>query len=249
MDSLTSSTLLPSSTPNPSSPPQPTVASAIPDLDIDELLDAHMPLDDDDHTNPDVGLLAQSWINERSAPEILPYRGVLVENLLELIDKQSELVSEMFEDPTRRFECVIYQTEMERIRWLIRSYLRTRLHKIERYATHILNDPESFSRLSDEEREYVEQYHSIVSEHYHKAFLSLLPEEQRKQDEVDNFTDLSMVATPSLDDAVFCRVMEDLGEVELEGSNEFVDMTTGDIYLLRYRDVRKLLEQERVKLI
>jgi hypothetical protein len=32
--------------------------------------------------------LTQAWINERSAPEILPYEGALITNLMEMVDAQ-----------------------------------------------------------------------------------------------------------------------------------------------------------------
>lgn len=38
----------------------------------------------------------------------------------------------------------VYMHELARVRYLLRSYLRTRLFKIERYVMHILDNPGGF---------------------------------------------------------------------------------------------------------
>ena len=42
----------------------------------------------------------------------------------------------------------LYQMEIDRIKYLLASYLRTRLFKVEHYARHVMSDPELQSRLS-----------------------------------------------------------------------------------------------------
>ena len=48
--------------------------------------------DDLDHeqtyVNSDVKSLTQAWINERCSPELLPYEGPLITNLIEMLDAQ-----------------------------------------------------------------------------------------------------------------------------------------------------------------
>lgn len=61
-----------------------------------------------------------------------------------------------------------------------------------------------------------------------------------------------MVDRPAEDTAVFCRVLRDeAGTVEvqgLEGSGE-VELRRGDVWVLRWRDVRKEVERGDVELI
>jgi GINS complex subunit 4 len=56
-----------------------------------------------------------------------------------------------------------------------------------------------------------------------------------------------MVRKPNLDDAVFCRVLDDIGDVQI--NNEFVQMKKGDIFLERYSFIQMFLQEHRVRLI
>ncbi|ORE21715.1 Sld5-domain-containing protein [Rhizopus microsporus] len=73
------------------------------------------------------------WMNERNSPEMLPYRNDLVDSLTKAVEHQSEKIFEQMEintDTESRFIQMIQQTEIERIKYLLRSYLRTRLFKV-----------------------------------------------------------------------------------------------------------------------
>ncbi|KAJ2462963.1 GINS complex subunit [Coemansia sp. RSA 2337] len=54
--------------------------------------DAHEDDEDDDEDvlEDDLSLLMRSWVNERSSPEILEYEGATIENLMELVDFQTQ---------------------------------------------------------------------------------------------------------------------------------------------------------------
>ena len=64
-------------------------------------------------------------------------------------------------DPRRPY----YELELERMRWLLRAYLRTRLLKINTHAFTILLSPGLKSRLTAAEVEYAEGYVTLVEEH------------------------------------------------------------------------------------
>ena len=51
---------------------------------------------------------------------------------------------------------VVLLSELERVKYLMRVYLRTRLHKIEEHAAAILDDAEVHDRLSPREQQYVQ---------------------------------------------------------------------------------------------
>ncbi len=48
----------------------------------------------------------------------------------------------------------IWRLELARARHLLRAYLRTRLHKLERHVTAVLDDPAMQARLSPLELQY-----------------------------------------------------------------------------------------------
>ncbi|TPX69018.1 hypothetical protein SpCBS45565_g02732 [Spizellomyces sp. 'palustris'] len=198
--------------------------------------------------NDDVKALTQWWINERCAPEILPYQEHLVNNLLEMLNAQAENVEAQAPDtPDGAFLLVIYQQEMERIKFVIRSYLRTRLAKIQKYTLHFLQEEECRGRLSNEEVAFAEKFQELLERHFMKSCLEELPAFlQRLDDETD---DISMVNRPELDDAVICRVKEDVGAFQLDDSDETTFMKANNIYILQYKAIRRLLEDNKVDLV
>ncbi|KAI8380377.1 hypothetical protein BD560DRAFT_347560 [Blakeslea trispora] len=191
--------------------------------------------------------LTTAWSNERNAPEILPYERGLVEFLLETVEQQVEKVMEDMENHVEnKFESMVYQTEIERVKYVIKSYLRCRLFKIEKFTLHLLRLPNLKELLSHQEIIYARSYQELMESHYHHTFLHQLPRTQQKQDEV--IQDMSMVVEPNLDAPVFCRVLTNVGHVVI-GQSDSVLFEVGDIYILRYSDVQQHLKDKKVKLI
>ncbi|KAG0372719.1 GINS complex subunit [Mortierella sp. AD032] len=194
----------------------------------------------------DVAHLTQAWINERAAPDILQYQEQSTQRLLSKIEEQTLVIEEL--DPrndTSVILSIVYQTELERVKFVLRSYLRTRISKIERFCAFVLKDAATKKRLSRAEVHYAEK---ATRQHYHSSFLSSLPQSLQSQDAEVFSRNLSMVSQPSLDEAVFCRIMEDIGDFQLD-EDETVLLEKGQIYIFRYRTVRTLLQRRQIELI
>ncbi|KAG2179375.1 hypothetical protein INT44_006221 [Umbelopsis vinacea] len=232
---------------------------------------------DDEFATDDVAEMTQIWINERNSPEILPYRRRLVEDLTELIEHQGMVAMEgLSENVDMRFRSMLYQTEMERIKFLIRNYLRTRLYKIEKYTTYLLNRPDVRERLSDKEYEYAQRsvfeqmpfdfhnfivpnlktvfpgnaksYAELLEKHYSKSFLNTLPQSQ--QDVNEKINTLSSVSVPDEYSAVIVRGKEEQGMFELESRRQYeIRLSPESIYMVRYSDIKLLLDEGQVELI
>ena len=52
---------------------------------------------------------------------------------------------------------LIVQTEIERVRYVLRSYLRVRLHKVEKFAQYLVITPAARRKLSKEEWKHAEK--------------------------------------------------------------------------------------------
>jgi GINS complex subunit 4 len=85
----------------------------------------------------DIRDLIQYWIAERTAPEILPFQSDLLERLVTRVRQQIELVEIETgnPDPMSNFRLIIIQTELERVKYLVRTYLRARMQKVLLYVT------------------------------------------------------------------------------------------------------------------
>ncbi|KAF9290540.1 GINS complex subunit [Mortierella alpina] len=161
--------------------------------------------------------LTQAWINERAAPDLLPYERAAIDGLLLKIEEQTAVIDELDAgNDTSIITSILYQTELERVKFVLRSYLRTRLAKIERFCQFILADPASKRNLSQGELMYAENYSKATRQHFQSSFLNSLPPSLQGQDDVVFDRKLSMISQPSLDEAVFCRVVEDIGDYQLD---------------------------------
>ncbi|KAG2218506.1 hypothetical protein INT45_004108 [Circinella minor] len=191
--------------------------------------------------------LTNAWMNERNSPELLTYKGYLVNELVEQLDYQ---VNRILETPMTshqdKLNSMLYQNEIERIKFIIKSYLRTRLHKIEQCTLDLLRNQDIEELMSEKELIYARNYQKLVEQHNHDSFLHTLPERQHKQDERSG--DLNMVVTSNLEAPVFIKVLENSGNVQL-ARDEMVMFEKDDIFILRYADIRSLLLSGAVRLL
>ena len=60
-----------------------------------------------------------------------------------------------------------------------------------------------------------------------------------------------MVDKPDEDNAVFCRILRDAGQVEVQGEQGAgtVELNRGDVLVLRWRDVKEGVERGDIELI
>ncbi|KAF7795921.1 hypothetical protein EIP86_007088 [Pleurotus ostreatoroseus] len=127
------------------------------------------------------------WMNERHAPDILPAQEVLLARLLDHARKQANDVKLLREDPNtsedEHFRIMLVQTEVERVMFVVRSYLRTRIQKIEKFARFICMTPEIHEKLSQGELDYALQYVKILDTILTNSVLQSLPPPQQGLDD------------------------------------------------------------------
>nr|OQO31770.1 hypothetical protein B0A51_00672 [Rachicladosporium sp. CCFEE 5018] len=197
----------------------------------------------------DLQALTRAWVNERSAPELLPYPSDLIARVSQRLSAQILKIESLTStnNPGLKSTLVIYQTELERVKFLLRSYLRARIAKIDACPHHSLALPSS--HLSPLEKQYTTHHQSLLSTHYHTSFLSAFPASLQRLD--DTTGGVSMVDRPDEDTAVFCRVLRDCGAVDVQGpeGTAQVELRRGDVWVLRWRDVRGRVEEGSVEMI
>ncbi|QRV95414.1 DNA replication complex GINS protein SLD5 [Ceratobasidium sp. AG-Ba] len=156
-------------------------------------------------------------MNERYAPELLQWEGQLVEDVLEKLHQQSQMVEYLQSDDStsedEHFRMSYVQLDMERIKFQIRSYVRTRLSKIEKYASHIMSEPSLQSRMSVLEQNHAIKYRQLFSAHMNRTVLDNLPEHMRSLTEPAMIT--TTVSRPNMTQGVFIYATEDCGPVRL----------------------------------
>ncbi|KAL8999206.1 MAG: hypothetical protein Q9169_001871 [Polycauliona sp. 2 TL-2023] len=207
-------------------------------MDIDDIL-AEVNGDGSPPETRDLQELTRAWVTERSAPELLPWPSDLMDRVLGRIHQQIEVVEEQVGnvDPRTNFRLIIIQTELERFKFLVRSFLRTRMAKIDKYALYMLSNPTQAARLSASEFQYANSHQTLLEAHYRSSFLSQFPGSLQRLD--DTAGGISMVEQPDTDTAVFVRALRDIEEpIVIEGTDTDFEMRRGDVYVVRWSAVR-----------
>ncbi|XP_033014869.1 DNA replication complex GINS protein SLD5 isoform X2 [Lacerta agilis] len=147
----------------------------------------------------------------------------------------------------------IHRMEVERIRYILSSYLRCRLRKIEKYFPHVLEKEKTRAEgepalLSPEEFAFAKEYMANIEAHLRNVALKHMPPNLQKVDL------LKSVPKPNLDSFVFLRVKERqehiLVEPETDEQREYViDLDEDSQHLIRYQTIAPLVASGAVQLI
>ncbi|KAI1386992.1 GINS complex, Sld5 component [Hypoxylon trugodes] len=214
-------------------------------MDIDDILREVDPtFNSIPEETRDLQALTRAWMAERSSPELLdwPVDG-LFERVNERIKQQIEKIEDMTGDmdPKTNFALIVIQTELERFKFLVRSYLRARIAKIDKHTLHYLSTPALRGRLSPAELAYATRHQALLHNHYLSSFLgSFPPPLQNLNDTAGN---VSMIDAPDLDMAVFIRLLRDtLVEGRGTDADGEMDGKNGDVVILRWSDAKKLVD-------
>jgi hypothetical protein len=102
------------------------------DIEISDILDSISYNPSTQPETADLQSLTRHWVAERSAPELLPWPGELMDRVLARLSKQIARVEDETGlcDPKRNFGLVVMQTEIERVRFLVRGVVRGRIDKV-----------------------------------------------------------------------------------------------------------------------
>ncbi|KAH9931754.1 GINS complex Sld5 component [Amylocystis lapponica] len=195
--------------------------------------------------------LMRHWMDERHAPDILPGRELLLGRLLDHVRKQSDDVQLLRADPDssedEHFRIMLVQTEIERVKFVVRSYIRTRLYKIEKSARYISATPEMHEKLSKAELDHARRYAKIVEYNFSQSVLQSLPDSQRSLDEEVAFMP-PMITQPDRIRPVFAHARQQCPPVRLPDGTTMI-MEKGQIALTPYYVVEQLLARGEVELV
>ncbi|XP_062400102.1 DNA replication complex GINS protein SLD5 [Sardina pilchardus] len=194
--------------------------------------------------------LEEAWLNEKFSPELLEHKSEIVECVMEQIVHMEENLQRARKGDVK---ANIHRMEIDRIRFVLNSFLRSRLQKIEKFFPHILEkektreegDP---SYLTAEESAFAREYLVNTENYMNKVALKHMPPNLQHMDM------LKAVPKPCLDTFVFLNVKEGqeniLVEPETDEQREYVvDLERGSQHLMRYRTIAPLVANGAVKLI
>eukprot|EP00158_Paraphelidium_tribonemae_P000610 Partr_v1_DN22986_c0_g1_i2_m42472 putative GINS complex subunit 4 (Sld5 homolog) len=184
--------------------------------------------------------LLQAWVAERTTPEIQPFQYEICDSISEQIacqlnaiavEKGSKLVGNKA-DESRRIEMM--ELDLDRAKYLLKSYLRARLDKIEKFAPLIMASSEHVEKLSVPERDFCHSFANMLHAHYFQSTFDRLPEKLHELLP-------QLVIAPNMSLPVFIRVLDDIGTILLD-DEQTLSLEKGCVYLTQYRHISSLLE-------
>lgn len=137
--------------------------------------------------------------------------------------------------------------ELERVKYMMSSYLRKRIEKIEDFTIHLLEEeaerePEQPSKLSPEEFVYAKDF----ADNMESLFVSLALQQMTKNMQT---IDRKKVPRPNLDSHVFLKVNETQEQVVVDPEEEPFDLDNGTQHIMRYSPIAPLINSEAVSLM
>lgn len=188
-------------------------------------------------------ILQNTWLNEKFAPELLPHQSDMLDLMLGQIEHMEENILPLDKND---FRYITHRIELERIKYIVTSYLRCRIKKIETFTRALLEEddqrPADKRRLSTEERKYAEAHMTAIRKHFHQVAIQHMPGNIQEESERE-------VVTPNLYSHVFLRALESVPSVVVGMNDDEVDLEAGSLHVMPYKLAAELLLDEKVQLI
>ncbi|CAH2275134.1 DNA replication complex GINS SLD5 [Pelobates cultripes] len=197
-----------------------------------------------------INKLEEAWLNEKFAPELLESKSEIIECVMEQLNHMEQNLQRA---RAGDLKISFHHMEIERIRYMLSSYLRSRLIKIEKFFPHVLEKEKTRGEgeppcLSPEEFAFAKEYTANTETLLKSVALRHMPPNLQAVDLV------KLVPKPNLDSFVFLKVKEHqeniLVEPESDEQSEYaIDMEVGSQHLIRYRTIAPLVASGAVNLI
>ncbi|KAK6629567.1 hypothetical protein RUM43_003384 [Polyplax serrata] len=194
-------------------------------------------LEEDDETAGQIfKRLTTAWVNEKCCPDLLKNQNDLVDCMMDQIKQMEENLKGLSHED---FLVVPHRMEIDRIRYVISSYLRTRLEKIESYTFFLLKRDRSIPNEDDRymsraEFQFAEQYLESIKSHFH--------EEASKHTStlLNSFHGIDVEVRPDMRSIVTLKVLRSVEGVLINGTP--VNLEVDAYHMLPFNDVRNLID-------
>lgn len=218
------------------------------DIDILDLID-----DEDDDNQEEITAVKvlqsveRAWLNEKFSPEILPNQIDHVDCLLEQIKEMEDNLAKLSKTDVK---VDLHKLEMERIKFVVTSYLRTRLKKIECFCVNVLeeeaNRSEADAYLSPAELKFAKEFAQNADNHF-DTILRHMPQP------FDNLDKNKKIIKPNLNSFVFLKCYKKIDSVIIKniskGQEEEIILEDGSQHLMPYSSVAEFVKKGAVQLI
>uniref|UniRef100_T1ISP2 DNA replication complex GINS protein SLD5 n=1 Tax=Strigamia maritima TaxID=126957 RepID=T1ISP2_STRMM len=220
---------------------------------MDNILNESADMEDDDEepmtSVESLAALEEAWLNEELSPELLEHKSELVECLQGQVKHMEENIARLTKGDLL---ISVHKMEIDRVNYIIRSYLKCRLKKIEQCSSHILGkeaQTDRDDRFSEAELQFTQEHLSSIEDHLKMLALQHMPATFKTFPE-----GIKKMATPKRDTYVFLKMNQSVPGLAMiddtiEGGEEIVDLDEGSQHIMRYKSIAHLIKSREASLI
>lgn len=184
--------------------------------------------------------LTEAWLNEKFAPELLESQAELVECML----AQVKEIESNFTKKNKDLVSSLQKIELERVKFLIASYMRERIKKIEEYVVYFLQQEakQGSSKMSPNELKFAKTFADDMEKHLSSLVLNNMPANMQTFKQEKN-------PRPNMDAYVLMKVNQKQENILLDPEDEPTDLEEGSQHILRYQPIAALVESSAISLV
>jgi len=191
-----------------------------------------------------IARITTGWQNEKLAPELLYPLQYELEALRNEVSYMEKNMRKLLPTDIR---LSIHRMEIKRLRYIMTSYLRVRILKIQEYPWFYMSRLERSGPpiLMPSEEVFLREYLGNLESFLFDVAIENMPITVRK------FSKDQLRKTPCVDRYVFFKSDVSISLVSFDANKEReeADIEEGSQYVMRYRPIRKLLHEGKVSLI
>merc|ERR1719204_289743 len=207
--------------------------------------------------------LTNTMRNEILSPELLDPGEELYDVVRSNMEKQKQKIA----TSTNVVEKAVYELELKRFKYMVNTWKRQRLMKLQKHIFYYIPAPSSNSQssslasqsqsqsqsqkhpppppgiLTKEELEFGTKYRKLVKKHLYEMNHKKVPEVYRR-------TPAHLRKPPNLDDYVFVRALKEIPNIALnDDGEETLDLQLDAVGVARYAPFQTLLRDGHVELV
>eukprot|EP00696_Hemimastix_kukwesjijk_P020231 gnl/Hemi2/972_TR351_c0_g1_i1.p1 gnl/Hemi2/972_TR351_c0_g1~~gnl/Hemi2/972_TR351_c0_g1_i1.p1 ORF type:complete len:288 (-),score=55.81 gnl/Hemi2/972_TR351_c0_g1_i1:92-955(-) len=199
-------------------------------------------------------LLRRFFQTEKHAPDLLAFQDSMVDKVKGCLDRQENKITRMRNsgDVTAAFFADFYEMEVDRVKYMLRSYYRARLAKIEQFCLLLNTGEHQRVHLHIHEQNYAVEFAKLLTQLFNNCFMTELVGRTNAQFEMKSQMDT--VPVPDISRFVVVRPLESLGLLDNPDSDDPetdapVELGENHTIVIRYSRIRTFVAQDKVCLI
>ena len=204
--------------------------------------------------------LVTIWRNEKLSQTLLPYKENIINEVTALIEKKEKELKEKKIDKNVKYYMEI---DIQRIKFIIKDYLRIRLMKIEKYLFYLLKN-NKIDILSQNEIKFAAELMDVKAAYFIQGLKKMnslannfYPFTDKNKTRVEKMQTISdaMINKPVDSEFVIIQnisnntIQINIKDISNDYNGDFLSIYTGEKCLVPYKLIEPYLERKEVKII